>query len=42
MNVGYMAGRFGIKLANPNAPQDIKQTPEGVVFDINPRSTFLQ
>lgn len=35
MNVGYMAGRFGINLANPNAPQDIKQTPEGVVFDIN-------
>lgn len=35
MNVGYMAGRYGINLDNPNIPQNIFPTPEGMVFDIN-------
>ena len=35
MNVGYMAGRYGVNLQNPNMPQQMILTPEGVIFDIN-------
>ena len=35
MDVGFMAGRFGIDLRNPNIPHNIMPTPNGVVFDIN-------
>lgn len=35
LNIGYMAGRYGINLQNPNAPQNIRLTQNGIVFDIN-------
>ena len=35
LNVGYMAGRFGVNLINPNEPNIIQNNPNGVIFDIN-------
>ena len=35
LNIGYMAGRFGINLRNPNEPNLIKKEGDGLKLDIN-------
>ena len=36
MNVGYMAGRYGINLSdNPNESNPMQITPQGTVLNIN-------
>ncbi len=35
LNLGYMAGRFGINLKNPNEPNPIKYNDNGIIIDIN-------
>ncbi len=35
MSIGYMAGRFGINLNNPNEPNFMTKTQDGVFVNIN-------
>ncbi len=36
MNIGYMAGRFGVNLSgNPMETNPIQQTPQGTIVNIN-------
>ncbi len=35
VNVGYMAGRFGVNLMNPNDPGYIQKDNNGLYVDIN-------
>lgn len=36
MQIGYMAGRFGINLSgNPSEANPIQQTPDGTIVNIN-------
>ncbi len=35
MSIGYMAGRFGVNLNNPNEPNFMTKTQDGVLVNIN-------
>lgn len=35
LELGYMAGRFGINFDNPSEIKTMKKTEEGVIIDIN-------
>ena len=42
MQIGYMAGRFGVNLSgNPAEANPIQQTPDGTVVNINSCTTDL-
>lgn len=41
INIGYMAGRFGVNLQNPNEPNPITYTNKGVLLDINSCTSTL-
>ena len=41
LNIGYMAGRFGINLQNPNEQNPIKYSDNGLIFDINSCTSVL-
>ena len=35
INIGYMAGRFGVNLVNPNIPNNIYKDNKGIYININ-------
>ena len=41
LNIGYMAGRFGVNLQNPNEPNPIKYNDNGLILDINSCTSSL-
>ncbi len=35
LNIGYMAGRYGVNLQNPNTPNPMVYNKDGIKFSIN-------